>query len=166
MRMKIIALFSGVLFILAACSSPPPPPPPGPGGPGGAGGPGGIGAGAIVPGSQQDLAASAGDRVFFEFNRSDISPEAQQILQRQADWLRRYPNVSVRIEGHCDERGTREYNLALGERRAQAAKNVLVAAGIPASRIGTISYGKERPIVVGSNEEAWAQNRVAITTVQ
>jgi peptidoglycan-associated lipoprotein len=112
------------------------------------------------------LAATAGDRVFFEFDRSDVSPEAQQILTRQADWLRRYPNVSVRIEGHCDERGTREYNLALGERRAQAAKNVLVAAGIPASRIGTISYGKERPIVVGSNEEAWAQNRVAITTVQ
>lgn len=165
MRMKIFALVGGLLLLLAACSSPPPPPP-GPGGPGGPGGPPGAGAGAIVPGSQQDLAATAGDRVFFEFNRSDVSSEAQQILTRQADWLRHYPNVNVRIEGHCDERGTREYNLALGERRAQAAKNVLVAAGIPASRIGTISYGKERPIVVGSNEEAWAQNRVAITTVQ
>ncbi|MGH7065469.1 MAG: peptidoglycan-associated lipoprotein Pal [Stellaceae bacterium] len=162
--MKIFALVGGLL-LLAACSSPPPPPP-GPGGPGGPGGPPGAGAGAFAPGSQQDLAATAGDRVFFEFNRSDVSPEAQQILTRQADWLRHYPNVNVRIEGHCDERGTREYNLALGERRAQAAKNVLVAAGIPASRIGTISYGKERPIVVGSNEEAWAQNRVAITTVQ
>ncbi len=165
MRMKIFALVGGLLLLLAACSSPPPPPP-GPGGPGGPGGPPGAGAGAIVPGSQQDLAATAGDRVFFEFNRSDVSSEAQQILTRQADWLRHYPNVNVRIEGHCDERGTREYNLALGERRAQAAKNVLVAAGIPASRIGTISYGKERPIVAGSNEEAWAQNRVAITTVQ
>jgi peptidoglycan-associated lipoprotein len=103
--------------------------------------------------------------VFFEFDRSDISSEAQQILQRQASWLQHYPNVSVTIEGHCDERGTREYNLALGERRAAAVKNVLVAAGIPASRISTISYGKERPIVLGSNEEAWAQNRVAITTV-
>ncbi|HEY1258253.1 MAG TPA: peptidoglycan-associated lipoprotein Pal [Stellaceae bacterium] len=162
--MKVLGLLGGLL-LLAACSSPPPPPA-GPGGPGGPGGPPGAGAGTFAPGSQQDLAATAGDRVFFEFNRSDISPEAQQILTRQADWLRRYPNVNVRIEGHCDERGTREYNLALGERRAQAAKNVLVAAGIPASRIGTISYGKERPIVVGSNEEAWAQNRVAITTVQ
>ncbi len=140
---------------------PPPGPPEPPGGPGGAG----LGSRNIVPGSQQDLEASAGDRVFFAFDRSDITPEAQQILARQADWLRRYPNVTVTIEGHCDERGTREYNLALGERRAQAAKNVLVASGVPASRISTISYGKERPIVVGSNEEAWAQNRVAITTV-
>jgi peptidoglycan-associated lipoprotein len=111
------------------------------------------------------LEASAGDRVFFSFDRSDITPEAQEILARQADWLRRYPNVTVTIEGHCDERGTREYNLALGERRAQAVKNVLVASGIPASRISTISYGKERPAVVGSSEEAYAQNRRAVTTV-
>jgi peptidoglycan-associated lipoprotein len=162
MHVRIVALV-GLLLMFAACSSPPPPePPPGPPGP-----PGGAGVGSrnIVPGSQQDLEASAGDRVFFAFDRSDITPESQEILSRQADWLRRYPNVTVTIEGHCDERGTREYNLALGERRAQAAKNVLVAAGIPASRISTISYGKERPIVVGSNEEAWAQNRVAITTV-
>jgi peptidoglycan-associated lipoprotein len=162
MHARIIALI-GSLLILAACSSPPPPPPP-PGPPGPPGGPGGVSRN-IIPGSQQDLEASAGDRVFFAFDRSDITPESQEILTRQADWLRRYPNVTVTIEGHCDERGTREYNLALGERRAQAAKNVLVAAGIPASRISTISYGKERPIVVGSNEEAWAQNRVAITTV-
>ncbi len=118
-----------------------------------------------MPGSQQDLAQTAGDRVFFEFDRSDITPEAQQILQRQADWLQHYPNVTVTIEGHCDERGTREYNLALGERRAAAAKNVLVAAGIPSSRVSTISYGKDRPVVPGSTEEAWAQNRVAVTTV-
>jgi len=161
MRAKMIGLV-GVLLVLAACSTPTPPPPPaGPPGP-----PGGIGASAIVPGSQQDLAATAGDRVFFAFDRADISSEGQQILQRQAEWLQHYPNVDVRIEGHCDERGTREYNLALGERRASAVKNVLIAAGISASRISTISYGKERPIVVGSNEEAWAQNRVAITTVQ
>jgi peptidoglycan-associated lipoprotein len=161
MHARIISLL-GALLLLAACSSPPPEtPPPGPPGPPG----GGVGSTSIVPGSQQDLEASAGDRVFFAFDRSDITPEAQQILARQADWLRRYPNVSVTIEGHCDERGTREYNLALGERRAQAVKNVLVASGIPASRVSTISYGKERPIVVGSNEEAWAQNRVAITTV-
>ncbi len=159
MRMKVIGLM-GVILLLAACSSTPPAPPPGP-----PAGPGGPAAGSVIPGSQQDLAQTAGDRVFFEFDRSDITPEAQQILQRQASWLQHYPNVSVTIEGHCDERGTREYNLALGERRAAAVKNVLVAAGIPASRISTISYGKERPIVLGSNEEAWAQNRVAITTV-
>jgi peptidoglycan-associated lipoprotein len=97
--------------------------------------------------------------------RRTISGEGQQILQRQAQWLQRYPQVSVTIEGHCDERGTREYNLALGERRAQAVKNVLVALGIPSARIQTISYGKDRPIVVGSDEAGYAQNRVGITTV-
>jgi peptidoglycan-associated lipoprotein len=154
----------GALLVLAACSSTPPPAPPPPGPPV-MGGPGGVSGSRFGPGSQQDLAATAGDRVFFAFDSSDISSEGQQILQRQAEWLRRYPNVSVTIEGHCDERGTREYNLALGERRAAAAKNVLIAAGIPASRISTISYGKERPIVPGSSEDAYAQNRVAITTV-
>ena len=159
------------LLLLAACSTAPEPAPGGPGGPGvpggpgSLGGPGGIGSRNIVPGSQQDLEASAGDRIFFDFDRSDISPEARQTLERQAEWLRRYPNVTVTIEGHCDERGTREYNLALGERRAQAAKNVLVALGIPASRVSTISYGKERPAVVGSTEEAYAQNRRAVTVV-
>lgn len=170
MHRSLVAL-AGLLLMLAACSSTPETAPGGPGGPGGPqalggpGGPGGIGSRSGLPGSQQDLEASAGDRVFFAFDRSDISPEAQQILARQADWLRRYPNVTVTIEGHCDERGTREYNLALGERRAQAVKNVLVAMGIPASRISTISYGKERPAVVGSTEEAYAQNRRAVTTV-
>ena len=156
----------GALLFLAACSSTPETPPAGPGGPGGPGyGAPGAGAGNVVPGSQQDLEASAGDRIFFAFDRSDITPESQETLARQADWLRRYPNVTVTIEGHCDERGTREYNLALGERRAQAAKNVLVALGIPASRISTISYGKERPAVVGSTEEAYAQNRRAVTVI-
>jgi peptidoglycan-associated lipoprotein len=156
---------AGALVLLAACSSAPETPA---GGPGGAmmTAPGGAMSGAVVPGSQEDLKETAGDRVFFAFDRSDITPEARQILTHQAEWLRRYPNVAVRIEGHCDERGTREYNLALGARRAEAAKNVLVALGIPAGRITTISYGKERPIVLGSNEAAWAQNRVAITTVQ
>jgi peptidoglycan-associated lipoprotein len=163
MYTRIIGIL-GVLLFLAACSSTPEPAPAGPGGPGGAGG-AGAGSRNIVPGSQQDLEASAGDRIFFAFDRSDITPEAQEILARQADWLRRYPNVTVTIEGHCDERGTREYNLALGERRAQAAKNVLVANGIPASRISTISYGKERPAVPGSTEDAYAQNRRAVTVV-
>ena len=151
---------AGLVLLVAACSSTPPAPAPGPapmGGP--VGGPG------YAPGSQQDLAATAGDRVFFAYDRSDVSPEGQQILQRQAEWLKRYPNVTVTIEGHCDERGTREYNLALGQRRASAVKSVLVALGVSAGRVRTISYGKERPIVVGSNEEAYAQNRVGITTV-
>jgi peptidoglycan-associated lipoprotein len=158
MLLRSIAV-AGALLMLAACSSAPEQPAGGPPGPAGPSGP------QFGPGSQQDLAATAGDRIFFAFDRADISGEAQQILQRQADWMRRYPNVTVTIEGHCDERGTREYNLALGERRANAAKNVLVAAGIPASRLSTISYGKERPIVPGSDEAAYAQNRVAVTTV-
>jgi peptidoglycan-associated lipoprotein len=156
MIIRMIGL-AAVVLLLAACSSAPPPAAGGP--PSGVGGPG------YGPGSQQDLAATAGDRVFFAYDQSDISSEGQQILQRQAEWLKRYPRVSITIEGHCDERGTREYNLALGERRAQAVKNVLVALGIPAARIQTISYGKERPIVVGSDEAGYAQNRVGITMV-
>ena len=156
---RLIAVV-GVVLLVAACSHAPENAPGPVGGP--IGGPSGPG---YAPGSQQDLAATAGDRVFFAYDRSDVSPEGQQILQRQAEWLKRYSNVTVTIEGHCDERGTREYNLALGQRRASAVKSVLVALGIPAARIRTISYGKERPIVVGSNEEAYAQNRVGITTV-
>src|ERR1700682_1881192 len=161
MHARIIGLL-GALLMLAACSGTPPEPPPGPPGP-----PGGAGMGSrsIVPGSQQDLEASAGDRVFFAFDRADISPESRQILTRQADWLRRYPNVTVTIEGHCDERGTREYNLALGERRAQAAKNVIGARRTPASRVATISYGKERPEIPHSDDTSYAQNRRGVTTV-
>ncbi|HUC69163.1 MAG TPA: peptidoglycan-associated lipoprotein Pal [Stellaceae bacterium] len=118
-----------------------------------------------TPGSEQDLAQNVGDRVFFDFDKSDIKAEGRQTLQRQADWLKKYPNVTVTIAGNCDDRGTREYNLALGERRASAAKKALVALGVPANRISTISYGKERPSVVGDNEAAWAQNRNAITSV-
>jgi peptidoglycan-associated lipoprotein len=117
------------------------------------------------PGSNEDLRANVGDRIFFDTDKSDIKPEARRTLERQAEWLKKYPNVTVTVEGHCDERGTREYNLALGERRANAAKNVLVALGIPANRVTTISYGKERPAVVGSNEQAWAQNRRDVTIV-
>jgi peptidoglycan-associated lipoprotein len=156
---RMIGLAAAVL-LLAACSSNPPPATSG----GMMGGPGG-GPSSFAPGSQQDLAATAGDRVFFAYDESTISGEGQQILQRQAQWLQRYPQVSITIEGHCDERGTREYNLALGERRAQAVKKVLMALGVPAGRIQTISYGKDRPIVVGSDEAGYAQNRVGITTV-
>ncbi len=116
-------------------------------------------------GSREDFIQNVGDRVFFDFDHSDIKPEGQQTLQRQATWLKQYPSVTVTVEGHCDDRGTREYNLALGNRRANAVKNALVALGIPANRIQTISYGKDRPIVVGDNEAAWAQNRVGITVI-
>ena len=162
-----LTALAGALLMLAACSSSPDPAAGGPGGPGlgGPGGPGGVGSQRFGPGSQQDLAATAGDRIFFAFDSAEISSEAQRILQRQADWLRRYPNVSVTLEGHCDERGTREYNLALGERRAQAARNVLIALGIPGTRMSTISYGKERPAVPGSSEDAYGQNRRAVTVV-
>ena len=117
------------------------------------------------PGSQQDLVANVGDRVFFAYDKFDVSPEARQTLERQADWLKRYPNVTVTVEGHCDERGTREYNLALGERRATSLKNYLLARGVDANRVSTISYGKERPAVLGSTEASWAQNRRGVTTV-
>jgi peptidoglycan-associated lipoprotein len=153
---------AGALALLAACSHSPEP---GAGGPGGPIGPGGIGSSRVGPGSQQDLASTAGDRVFFAYDQADIPSEGQQTLQRQAQWLRRYPNVSVTIEGHCDERGTREYNLALGERRAQAVKNVLAASGVPGSRISTISYGKERPVIPHSDDQSYAQNRRGVTTV-
>ncbi len=110
-------------------------------------------------GSQDDLDATAGDRVFFEYDSAELTATARRTLQAQADWLRGNGGVAVTIEGHCDERGTREYNLALGERRATAAKNYLVALGISGSRVSTISYGKERPEDPGSNESAWAKNR-------
>ncbi|WP_445681278.1 peptidoglycan-associated lipoprotein Pal [Radicibacter daui] len=121
--------------------------------------------GNVQPGSQEDLAVNVGDRVLFGFDQYNVSSEGQQILSRQAEWLRRYPSISVTIEGHSDERGTREYNLALGDRRATAVKNYLIAAGISGSRISTVSFGKERPAAVGSNESAWAQNRRAVTTI-
>jgi peptidoglycan-associated lipoprotein len=125
----------------------------------------GTGAGVIRPGSQEDLAANVGDRVFFGFDRYDLSPEARGTLDRQSQWLKQYGNVAVTIEGHADERGTREYNLALAERRANAVKNYLAAKGVNPSRVATISYGKERPAVVGSGESSWAQNRRGVTMV-
>jgi peptidoglycan-associated lipoprotein len=161
MHLRILAPL-GALLLLAACSSAPEGQPAGPGG----GGPGsGLGRSGFAPGSEQDLVATAGDRVFFAYDHSEISSEAQQILERQAQWLKRYPNVTVTIEGHTDERGTREYNLALGERRAEAVKNVLVALGIPAGRMTTISYGKERPAIPHSDETSYAQNRRGVTVV-
>jgi peptidoglycan-associated lipoprotein len=122
--------------------------------------------GAATPGSEADLAQNVGDRVLFELDKSDLSQEARQILARQAAWLKRYPNVRVTIEGHCDERGTREFNMALGARRANAARTYLVALGVDAGRLQTVSYGAERPAVLGTGESVWSQNRRAVTVVQ
>ena len=119
---------------------------------------------AIKPGSQEDLIVNVGDRVFFGYDSADLDDDAKELLQDQVAWIKQH-NVSVVIEGHCDERGTREYNLALGEKRAQAVKNYLTSMGIPSARVTTISYGKERPAVVGSNDGAWGQNRRSVTTV-
>ncbi len=122
--------------------------------------------GAITPGSNADFQRSVtSNTVLFGLDQYDIDPAARAILDNQAQWLARYPNVRITIEGHCDERGTREYNLALGDRRANAAKNYLAARGVAASRITTISYGSERPAATGSDDAAWAQNRRAVTVV-
>ena len=118
-----------------------------------------------VPGSQDDLVVNVGDRVFFGFDKYSLTAEARATLEKQAAWLNKYPAVTVALEGHADERGTREYNLGLGERRANSVKDYLVALGIAPNRLKTISYGKERPVALGSNEAAWAQNRRSVTMV-
>ena len=121
-----------------------------------------------TPGSQADFVANiTADRIYFDTDKSDIDAEDQATLSSQAEWLKRYPAVRVTIEGHADERGTRDYNIALGARRANAAKNALAGMGIDAGRISTVSYGKERPEALGSTEADWARNRRAVTvTVQ
>jgi peptidoglycan-associated lipoprotein len=119
----------------------------------------------ILPGSEQDFRVNVGDTVHFAYNRYEIQDSDKSLLQRQASWLSKYPAVRVRVEGHCDERGTREYNLALGARRANAVKEYLVSQGVSTGRVETISYGKERPICTESNEACWAQNRRGVTTI-
>jgi len=120
----------------------------------------------IGPGSQTDLQRSAGsDRVFFGFDSFALDNEDRETLRRQAEWLARFPEVSIVIEGHCDERGTRDYNIALRERRANAAKNYLAALGVSPGRMTVVSYGKERPAATGSDESAWSQNRRAVSIV-
>lgn len=116
-----------------------------------------------VKGSLEDFQVNVGDRVYFDLDQYRLGADAQAILQRQAAWLSSYPNVNILVAGNCDERGTREYNLALGERRASVVKNYLVDLGVDPARIQTVSYGKERPIALGSNDDSWAQNRNGFT---
>ena len=118
-----------------------------------------------TPGSAEDFRVSVGDRVFFGYDRFDLTPEARSVLERQAAWLGRYPNVRILVAGNADERGTREYNLSLGARRAAAAKDYLVSLGVSATRLETVSYGKERPLDPRSNEEAWSVNRNAHSNI-
>lgn len=121
--------------------------------------------GAPAPGSEQDFVVNVGDRIYFDLDSYQISPEAYPRLDAQAAWLQRYPQVTVRIEGNADERGTAEYNLALGARRAESIRTYLIQRGIPAGRIDTISFGKERPIAAGSTEDAFARNRNGHTAI-
>ncbi len=154
--------FATVIFaalLLAACAKNP------------AGEPGGLGlgvnggAGAAVPGSSQDFVVNVGDRVFFDTDSSDLSAEARATLDRQVQWLNQYPRVTFTIEGHADERGTREYNIALGARRASIVQDYMTSHGIAANRMRTISYGKERPVATCDDISCWSQNRRAVTVI-
>ena len=168
MKPTPMLLAATALIALAGCKKKPPadlPPPPGPPVATAPTGPA-YDPNAVVPGSRADFMRSVtSDTVNFGLDQYDIDSQARAILDTQAQWLQRYPNVRVTLEGHCDERGTREYNIALGDRRANAAKNYLAARGIDPSRISTISYGKERPVALGSDEASWAQNRRSVTVV-
>ena len=160
--MRNIILAMATVATLAACASRPDPTPTGPTGPTT---PPVTQPSGPTPGSVEDFRVSVGDRVFFGYDRFDLSTEARAVLERQAAWLRRYPNVRVLVAGNCDERGTREYNLALGARRAAAARDFLVSLGIDGGRIESVSYGKERPLDARANEEAWSVNRNAHTQI-
>src|SRR5258706_2254639 len=119
----------------------------------------------VVPGSAEDFRVNVGDTVHFDFDKYDVLENDKTTLQRQAAWLAKYQSVRVTVEGHCDERGTREYNLALGARRANAVKEYLVSLGVSSAPLDTISYGKERPVCSESSEDCWAQNRRGVTTI-
>lgn len=119
-----------------------------------------------VPGSQQDLVVNIGDRVFFDYDQHTLRADARSTVERQARWLNQHANLNVVIEGHCDERGTREYNLALGEKRAESVKNYMIALGVDPSRLEVLSYGKERPAALGSNPSSWAQNRRGVVVLK
>ena len=121
---------------------------------------------AEAPGSAEDFVVNVGDRVLFGLNRFDLSPNARTTIENQVTWLKRFPGVTITIEGHTDERGTREYNLALGERRANSVRDYMIALGVDPNRLQTLSYGKERPVDPASNEDAWSRNRRGVTVVE
>ncbi|MCX5496538.1 peptidoglycan-associated lipoprotein Pal [Kaistia dalseonensis] len=149
-----LVVFLGAALMLAACANKP-------GGPEGAG----AGLGSATPGSAQDFVVNVGDRVFFDTDQTEVSAQGRVTLDKQAQWLQQYARYTVTIEGHADERGTREYNIALGARRATNVKNYLVSRGINPNRIRTISYGKERPVAVCNDISCWSQNRRAVTVL-
>ncbi len=164
MRYKILGLIAAVALV-SACET-------APSGGASAGGAGAAGGAktmaktmAVMPGSQEDLVVNVGDRVFFDFDKFNVNAEARKTLELQSAWLKRNASVTITIQGHADERGTREYNLALGDRRANAVKDYLITLGVNPQRIDTISYGKERPVAIGSTNAAWAQNRRGVTKV-
>lgn len=177
-RIGRAAAVLGIAAAMAACAHKAPPAPgptaynpAGDAGSGSSASPtgGGIGTGreGVIPGSVRDFVVNAGDRVYFDYNAYDLRDEGHNVLDQQAAWLQRYPQVAVRIEGNCDERGTREFNFALGARRAESVKSYLVSRGVSPARITTISYGKERPLDPGTADEAYAHNRnghTALTT--
>jgi len=154
-RGNIVAAMLIVALGLAACASKPEGP-----------GVGANAAGAAVPGSAQDFVVNVGDRVFFETDSTEITPQGRNTLDKQAQWLTTYSQYAFTIEGHADERGTREYNLALGARRAQAVRDYLASRGIAQARMRTISYGKERPVAVCNDISCWSQNRRAVTVLK
>jgi peptidoglycan-associated lipoprotein len=125
----------------------------------------GAGFGQAMPGSEQDFATNVGDRIYFENDSSTLTAEAQETLRRQAAWLAQYPGVSIQVEGHADERGTREYNISLSARRATATREFLLAQGVQANRVSSIAYGKERPAALCDAEQCWSQNRRAVTVI-
>lgn len=166
MRFKVIGMVAALALVVSACESTP------------ESGAGASGSGdaatlktikplpAAAPLALKDqFVVDVGDRVFFNYDKFDIVPDQREMLNRQAAWLKKFSSVAINIEGHADERGTREYNLALGARRANAVKDYLVFQGIDAKRIKTVSYGEERPVALGSDEAAWSQNRRAVTVV-
>ena len=170
-----LSILAGAAAVLAACATPkppppaapPPPPPPPPAAPPPRPAPPPVAQAPVgpIPGSMQDFVVNVGDRVYFDYDKFTVRSDAEPILSAQAAWLGRYPSVNVRIEGNADERGTREYNLALGARRANSIKDFLVGHGVAATRIETVSFGKEKPIDAGETEEAYAKNRNGHTAI-
>jgi peptidoglycan-associated lipoprotein len=160
MRFKVLGMVAALALVVSACEST------------SGSGAGASGSGQITPlpaaeplALKDQFVVDVGDRVFFAFDRFDVETDQKKVLEAQAAWLKKFSAVTVTIEGHADERGTREYNLALGERRANAVKEYLIYLGIDAKRIKTVSYGEERPVALGSDESAWAQNRRGVTVV-